>query len=65
MKYRLYTKTKKFWDALRQDIKKAKISVYLEMYIFLDDTQESHDFVDLLVRKAQEGVKIVLVLDAF
>lgn len=65
MKYRLYTRTRKFWDALWKDIKKAQISIYLEMYIFLDDTKESHNFVELLIKKAQQWIKIVLILDAF
>lgn len=65
MKYKLYIKTNKYWNALRQDIEKAKKSIYIEMYIFLDDTKESHDFVNLLVKKAKEWVKIVVVLDAF
>lgn len=34
MKYKLFTKTKKFWNALRIDLEKAEKSIYIEMYIF-------------------------------
>ena len=37
----------------------------MEMYIFLDDTSQSHDFISLLKNKAQSGVKVIIVADAF
>lgn len=46
-------------------IDQAKKSIYIEMYIFLDDTSESHDFVGKLKQKAQEGVQVIIVADAF
>lgn len=65
MSYRFYTKSDTTWSAMYQVISEAVKSVYLEMYIFLDDTDATHDFVGLLVSKAQSGVSVVLVVDAF
>ena len=45
-------------------IEAAQKSVYLEMYIFQSDTSSTHDFVGAFEKKAQEGVEVVLVLDA-
>lgn len=65
MSYRFYTKSDTTWSAMYQAISESTQSVYLEMYIFLDDTDATHDFVGLLISKAQSGVKVVIVLDAF
>lgn len=65
MRYKIFSKTKKFRDALRKDIQNAKKSIYLEMYIFVDDDNKNYNFVKLLIQKAKKGIKIVLVLDAF
>ena len=43
----------------------AQKSIYLEMYTFLDDTMESHDFIGKIKQKASQGVEIVIVADAF
>ena len=48
MKYKLYTTSVKAWDAMIESIDEAQKSIYLEMYIFLDDTNESHDFIGKL-----------------
>lgn len=65
MNYRLYTISRKAWDAMLDSIREARHSIYLEMYIFSPDTAESHDFLSQLERKAQSGVRVVVVLDAF
>lgn len=65
MKYKIYSKTKKFLDSLQEDIYNAKTSIYIEMYIFWDDDKKPYNFVDALIEKAQQGVHVVLVLDAF
>jgi len=65
MKYQLYTSSKKTWSAMLAALKKAEKSIYIEMYIFLDDTRASHDFFSLLKSKAHSGVKVVIVADAF
>ena len=65
MKYKLFTRTTTFRGALRKDLQKAKKSIYIEMYIFIDDTTDKYNFIDLLIQKAKEGREIVLILDAF
>lgn len=65
MKYKLYTTSHTAWDAMIKSIEKAQKSIYLEMYIFLDDTAESHDFFGKLAQKASAGVEVIVVADAF
>lgn len=65
MKYKLYTTSVKAWDAMITAIDGATKSIYLEMYIFEHDTASSHDFIGKLKRKAQAGVRVVVVADAF
>jgi cardiolipin synthase len=42
----------------------AHESIYLEMYIFENDTI-GYDFLEELERKAREGVRVIVILDAF
>lgn len=65
MKYKLYTTSVKAWDAMIKNIDQAKKSIYIEMYIFLDDTAKSHDFIGKLKEKAASGVHVVIVADAY
>jgi cardiolipin synthase len=64
MKYKLYTTSQKAWDGMFQAMSTARISIYLEMYIFLDDTQATHNFLKLLEDKARVGVEVVIIADA-
>lgn len=48
-----------------EEIGKATKSIYLEMYIFERDTTTSHDFIGKLKQKAREGVRVVIVADAY
>jgi cardiolipin synthase len=64
MKYRLYTTSKRAWTAMLSAISSAQNSIYIEMYIFLDDTASSHDFIGKLLQKAKTGVRIIIVADA-
>lgn len=43
----------------------AQKCIYLEMYIFLDDTQATHNFLGLLKEKAEAGLEVVIIADAF
>ena len=43
----------------------AQKSIYLEMYTFLDDTQVTHNFLQLLKDKAAAGLEVVIIADAF
>lgn len=65
MKYKLYTTSEKAWDAMIDEIDRAKKSIFIEMYIFLDDTQESHDFFGKLIEKSKNGINIIIVADAY
>jgi cardiolipin synthase len=65
MKYKLYTTSVKAWDAMITAIDSASKSIYLEMYIFERDTTSSHDFIGKLKQKARDGVRVVIVADAF
>lgn len=65
MKYKLYTTSKKAWRAMMEEIKKAKKSIYIEMYIFVDDTDAPYDFIKILKEKAQNGLDVVVVADSF
>ena len=43
----------------------AQKNIYIEMYIFLDDTQSTHNFLKLLREKAQAGIEVVIIADAY
>ncbi len=65
MKYRLYTTSQKAWDGMIKAIEKAKHSIYIEMFIFLDDTKNTHDFIGALKKKALNGLEVVIIVDAY
>jgi len=65
MKYRLYTTSHKAWDGMFQAMTAAGKSIYLEMYTFLDDTQMTHNFLQLLKDKARAGLRVVIIADSF
>jgi cardiolipin synthase len=65
MKYKLYTTSQKAWDGMFQAMSGAQKSIYLEMYIFLDDTQATHNFLGLLKAKARAGLEVVVIADSF
>lgn len=59
---KIYTDgTEKFAD-LFDNIRKAKKYIHLEYYIIRDDFL-SHQFLDLLIEKAKEGVQVLLLYD--
>ncbi len=65
VRYKIYTKTEMAWDAMFSAIRQAKSSIFLEMYIFADDTADTHDFVEILSQKALSGLKVKVIFDAF
>ncbi len=65
MKYRLYTTSQKAWDGMFKAIEAATRTIYLEMYIFLDDVKITHDFFGLLQEKARAGLEVVIIADAY
>lgn len=64
MRYHFYTTSKKAWKGMLSGIAGAKKSIYLEMYVFQSDTT-GYDFLSALEKKALEGVRVVIILDAF
>ncbi|MBI2454483.1 MAG: phosphatidylserine/phosphatidylglycerophosphate/cardiolipin synthase family protein, partial [Parcubacteria group bacterium] len=64
MRYQFYTNSKKTWQAMFDAMQTARESVYLETYIFLDDLH-NFNFLHLLKKKAREGVRVRVVLDAW
>lgn len=65
MKYKLYVNSRTAWDGMFEAMAAAKKSIYMEMYIFLDNTQTTHNFLKLLKQKAREGLEVVIVADSF
>ncbi len=65
MKYRFYTTSKKAWDGMFKSISEATKSIYIEMYIFLDDTKITHDFLGMLKNKARAGIEVVIIADYY
>lgn len=65
MKYKLYTTSYKAWDGMIKEIKEAKQSIYLEMYILLNNTNKTHNFFKLFKEKAQAGLDVVIIIDKY
>lgn len=65
MRYRLYTTSYKAWDAMFKVMSAARESIYVEMYIFLDDTRETHNFFKLIMEKSRSGIEVVIIADAY
>ncbi len=65
MKYLFYTTSESAWEGLYKTMQSATASIYMEMYIFVDDTPQAKDFISLLAEKARHGVRVRVVLDWF
>src|SRR5680860_73085 len=65
MKYKLYTTSNKAWDGMFKAMLKAETSIFLEMYILVNDTNRTHNFFKLLKDKAKSGVEVVVIADAY
>ncbi len=63
MRYKFLTSSERAWRAMFESIKGAKESVYLEMYIFVNDMTR-YDFISLLKEKAKNGLRIKIILDS-
>lgn len=64
MRYHFYTTSEKAWKGMLASITSAKKSIYLEMYIFQNDTI-GYDFLSALRRQAEKGLRVIVILDAF
>lgn len=65
MRHLFYTTSQTAWEGLRRAVEKAEKSIYLEMYIFLDDTKEADYLISTFCAKAEKGVQVRIILDAF
>lgn len=65
MHYKFYTTSVKAWDAILFELEKAQTSIYIEMYIFLDDTNKTHNFLGTLEKKARSGLDVVVIVDSY
>ena len=63
-RHTFFTTSRRAWIAMLSEIEQAKTSIFIEMYIMVDDMQ-GNKFIEILKRKAREGVKVKLVLDSF
>lgn len=61
--WKFFLSSKEAWEEMYAECEKAKQSIDLEQFIFLND-EISNKFADLFVKKAGEGVKIRVLLDA-
>ncbi|MDD5721208.1 MAG: phosphatidylserine/phosphatidylglycerophosphate/cardiolipin synthase family protein [Candidatus Pacebacteria bacterium] len=64
MLYKFFTNSKRAWQAMFADMSRAEKSIFLEMYIFVDDMSE-FNFLKLLKEKAESGVKVKIIIDSF
>lgn len=64
MRYHFYTTSEKAWRGMLAAIGTARESIYLEMFTLENDTT-GYDFLSELKRKAAEGVRVIVILDAF
>ena len=62
MRYKFYRTSEKAWAAMFGAISGAKKTIYLESFILTDDVV-THHFFETLKRKAQEGVRIKVIID--
>lgn len=64
MFYKFFTNSERAWQAMFESMNEAQTSIYLEMYIFVDDMRE-FNFLKLLKEKAKNGIKVKIILDSF
>ncbi len=64
MRYKFFTSSESAWRGMYDAISAARESVYLEMYIFIDD-MKAVNFLELLKTKARSRVRVRIILDSF
>jgi cardiolipin synthase len=62
--YRLFNIPAQYYDAMLDDISRARRYVFLEIYKFYDD-EIGKRFREALIRKAKEGVEVKLLIDSW
>lgn len=58
----IFTNGEEKFSALKKDLREARRSIYLQYYIFLDDTL-GHEIAEILMQKAREGVDVKVMYD--
>lgn len=58
----IFTNGEDKFSALKQDLLRAKRSIYMQYYIFLDDTL-GHEIAEILMQKARGGVDVRVMYD--
>lgn len=66
-KWKIFYSTDTAWEAMLMDISRAQTSIHLEQFLFndFDEGQIGGVFLDALIKKAKEGVKIKILVDSF
>jgi cardiolipin synthase len=62
--YRLFNVPAQYFDAMLEDIARARKYVYLQIYKFYDD-EIGKRFREALIKKAKEGVEVKLLIDSW
>jgi cardiolipin synthase len=62
VKIDFYTKTSHAWEAMLEEIRNAKHSIFIEQYIFFVDSI-GRQFIELLREKVKQGVRVRMLLD--
>lgn len=58
----IFTTGEEKFTALKRDLSNARRSIYLQYYIFLDDTL-GHEIAEILMAKSREGVDVKVIYD--
>ena len=64
MSYRFYPGSRLAWAAMFEQLEKANKTIYWESFIFENNLKE-YDFLNLLIKKAEVGVKVKMIVDSF
>ena len=62
--WKFYLSAQEAWDAMYSDCATASESIKLEQYIFENDDL-GRRFLELFIKKAQQGVTVILICDPF
>lgn len=61
-KVEIFTEGRTKFEALKRDLENARHTIYLQYYIFLDDST-GQEIAEILKRKAREGVDVKVIYD--
>lgn len=61
--FSVYSTSQEAWDAMYTAIKEAKKSIYLEVYIFIDQGVGT-DFLNIMEERSKGGVNVKIIVDA-